>query len=32
VKQLPGLEGKNITFRQFAGYLPISDAKKIFYW
>jgi len=31
VKNLPGLNDP-INFRQFSGYLEITDTKKIFYW
>lgn len=31
ITSLPGLD-QNLTFRQFSGYLPITESKNIFYW
>ena len=31
ITSLPGLNDA-ITFRQFSGYIDVSDSKKMFYW
>lgn len=32
IHNLPGLPGKSLPFRQFSGYVNVSDSRRIFYW